>query len=150
MTCLQNAVSTDKGFARIPSLDELAAQYTSSKDLSSLLKNTKVRPLSCACLLAGAACLQHLADPLLCPACACLQHRAWVASPCWVQAAVKKITDDTQKSAGDLYVKFITKAQEKVCCVPGPAAVHQSIEEHAAKLRDGRRGPATSRQSRPG
>lgn len=31
-----------------------------------------------------------------------------------MQAAVKKVTDDTQKSAANLYVKFIQKAQEKV------------------------------------
>ena len=43
LACLQNAVSTDKGFARVPSLDELAATYTSSKDLKGLLKDTQAR-----------------------------------------------------------------------------------------------------------
>ena len=31
-----------------------------------------------------------------------------------MQAAVGKLTDDTQKSAGDVYMKVMRKAQEKV------------------------------------
>lgn len=66
---MQNAVSTDKGFARIPSLDELAAQYTSSKDLSSLLKDTQVPSHS----LTGLQLYHHLGIKLTAGCVGCRQ-----------------------------------------------------------------------------
>ena len=41
-TYLENAVTQDKGFARIPSLDEFASQFSTSKDLKTLVKDAQV------------------------------------------------------------------------------------------------------------
>ena len=41
-TYLEDAVTSDKGFARLPSLDEFASQFSTSKDLKTLLKDAQV------------------------------------------------------------------------------------------------------------
>ena len=42
-TYLENAVTQDKGFARIPSLDEFASKFSTSKDLTTLMKDAQVQ-----------------------------------------------------------------------------------------------------------
>ena len=72
----QNAISEDKGFARVPSLDELAAQYTSSKDVKSLLKNTQAGPLrSCFAVPRPSPVALPDSEP------GALHRRRWASSP---------------------------------------------------------------------